>query len=90
MMFTDIEKLPSSSELEEVGELLSEKFKRMVDIPSDFHEIINDNLFELIDKPVKEDRITLSEWKLNAEEDYPQTPISVLKYITELENNQKR
>lgn len=31
----------------------------------------------------------LNYWKNNAEEDYIGTPISVLKYITELENNNK-
>ena len=37
---------------------------------------------ETIEKPVKD----LAYWKSNAEEDYMTTPISVLRYITELEN----
>lgn len=32
----------------------------------------------------------LSYWKLNAEEDYLKVPISVLKYISELETKQER
>lgn len=36
----------------------------------------------------KELEKNLSYWKANAEEDYKNTPISVLKYISELENLQ--
>ena len=32
----------------------------------------------------------LNYWKENAEEDYVQVPISVLRYITELENEIKQ
>jgi hypothetical protein len=32
----------------------------------------------------------LAYWKKNAEEDYVKVPISVLRYISELEENQKR
>ena len=33
---------------------------------------------------------TLSYWKENGEEDYKTTPISVLKYISELEKNNSK
>ena len=35
---------------------------------------------------IKEEDKGLDYWKANAEEDYMTTPISVLRYITELEN----
>lgn len=34
---------------------------------------------------IKEENKDLAYWKANAEEDYTQVPISVLRYITELE-----
>lgn len=34
---------------------------------------------------IKEENKDLAYWKANAEEDYMQVPISVLRYITELE-----
>lgn len=42
------------------------------------------------DEPVKDEVVKdLEYWKNNAEEDYLQVPISVLKYISELEKNQE-
>ncbi len=38
----------------------------------------------------KEENKDLAYWKANAEEDYMQVPISVLRYITELEQAVKK
>jgi hypothetical protein len=38
---------------------------------------------------VEEETKDLNYWKLNAEEDYIKTPISVLRYISELEKSKE-
>ena len=38
---------------------------------------------------MKEETKDLKYWKLNAEEDYIKTPISVLRYISELEKSKE-
>jgi len=48
LKFADIESLPSPSELEEIGKKMGEKFKNMVDIPSDYNQLITDNFKDLI------------------------------------------
>ena len=39
---------------------------------------------------IKEEDKDLNYWKKNCEDDYLHTPISVLRYITELENKRKK
>ena len=64
--------------------------------PKQHVELINDNIEEF-DKAIKlpkqetlEEAKDLNYWKNNAEEDYLKVPISVLRYITELEKQQER
>jgi len=48
LKFTDIESLPGPSELEELGRKMAEKFKKMVDIPPDYNQLITENFNDLI------------------------------------------
>jgi hypothetical protein len=48
LKFTDIEPLLNPSELEELSRKMGEKFKKMVDIPPDYNQIITDNFKDLI------------------------------------------
>ena len=45
--------------------------------------------FEIIKQKIMSTEKDLNYWKANAEEDYKQVPISVLRYITELEREVK-
>lgn len=46
--FTDIQSLPNQTELEEISKKMGEKFKKMVDIPPDYNQLITDNFDDLI------------------------------------------
>jgi hypothetical protein len=48
LKFADIESLPGPSELEELSQKMAEKFKKMVDIPSEYNQLITDNFNDLI------------------------------------------
>jgi len=48
MLFGDIESLPGPSELEELGQKMAEKLKKMTDIPPDFNQIITENFNDLV------------------------------------------
>ena len=48
LKFADIEPLPGPSELEELSQKMAEKFKKMVDIPSEYNQLITDNFNDLI------------------------------------------
>lgn len=48
LRFADIESLPSPNELEELSQKMAEKFKKMVDIPPDYNELITDNFNDLV------------------------------------------
>lgn len=44
----DIEPLPGPTELEELNQKMGEKFKKMVDVPPDYNQLITDNFDDLI------------------------------------------
>jgi hypothetical protein len=48
LKFTDIEPLPGPTELEELSRKMGEKFKKMMDIPTEYNQIITDNFDDLI------------------------------------------
>jgi hypothetical protein len=48
LKFTDIGSLPGPSELEELSQKMAEKFKKMVDIPPEYNQLITDNFNDLI------------------------------------------
>lgn len=48
LRFADIQSLPSPNELEELSQKMAEKFKKMVDIPPDYNELITDNFNDLV------------------------------------------
>jgi len=48
LKFTDIEPLPGPTELEELSRKMGEKFKKMMDIPTEYNQIITDNFDNLI------------------------------------------
>jgi len=48
LKFTDIQPLPGPTELEELSQKMGEKFKKMMDIPTEYNQIITDNFNDLI------------------------------------------
>jgi hypothetical protein len=48
LKFTDIEPLPGPTKLEELSRKMGEKFKKMMDIPTEYNQIITDNFNDLI------------------------------------------
>jgi hypothetical protein len=48
LKFTDIGPLPGPFELEELSQKMAEKFKKMVDIPPDYSQLITDNFNDLV------------------------------------------
>jgi hypothetical protein len=48
LKFADIESLPGPTELEELSQKMGEKFKKMMDIPTEYNQIITDNFNNLI------------------------------------------
>ena len=48
LRFVDIKPLPNSTELEELSKQMAEKFKKMIDIPPDYNQIITENFNDLI------------------------------------------
>jgi hypothetical protein len=46
--FADIKSLPSPNELEELSQKMAEKFKKIVDIPPDYNQLITDNFEDLV------------------------------------------
>ena len=48
LKFTDIEPLHGPTELEELSRKMGEKFKKMMDIPTEYNQIITDNFDDLI------------------------------------------
>ncbi len=48
LKFVDIEPLPGPIELEELSQKMGEKFKKMMDIPTEYNQIITDNFNDLV------------------------------------------
>jgi hypothetical protein len=48
LKFVDIEPLPGPTELEELSQKMGEKFKKMMDIPTEYNQIITDNFNDLV------------------------------------------
>ena len=82
MVMKNIHVIPTEEPKQDYKKLSEEFTQTLKSIPDDVLIKYAEPRQETIEQPVKD----LAYWKTNAEEDYMTTPISVLRYITELEN----